>query len=190
MFFYLRKLPKSTVALCAAVYSLVRDFSMLVVIDLESLNLFAANLNRDMSEPELPVEEYLAQRGRMKLLDAVLHVDGQGAEASSLVTEHWPLFEAGSVSPLVIVELVAQTAGVSIRWLEMQGSGGRDKGGAGLIVGIKEAVFHVSSIQVQSQIITWAGKRHAYGSYSEFQGHCKVGEQILGEATIQVLRTE
>jgi predicted hotdog family 3-hydroxylacyl-ACP dehydratase len=143
-----------------------------------------------MSGPDLPVEDYLAQRGRMKLLDAVLQVDAQQAVTSSVVTKQWPLLnEPGTVSPIVIVELVAQTAGVSIRWQEMQELEGREKDGGGLIVGIKEAVFHVPGIQVDSRIITWAEKRHSFASYSEYQGHCKSGQLKLGEATIQVLRT-
>lgn len=144
-----------------------------------------------MNGPDLAVEDYLAQRGRMKLLEAVLQVDAQQAVSSSVVTKDWPLLnEPGGVSPIVIVELVAQTAGVSIRWQEMQEPGGREKSGGGLIVGIKEAVFHVPGIQLDSRIITWAGKRHSFASYSEYQGHCKIGQLKLGEATIQVVRTE
>ncbi|MFO7861208.1 MAG: hypothetical protein R6U41_08300, partial [Desulfosalsimonas sp.] len=105
-------------------------------------------------------------------------------------TAAWPLFEGGAISPLVIVELVAQTAGINIRWDEIQESEGREKEGGGLLVGVKEAVFHASRIPVNATVITSARRQHAHMNYAEYHGFSKIGEDILGEATIQVLRTD
>ncbi|MBS3754807.1 MAG: hypothetical protein KGY56_03825 [Desulfobacterales bacterium] len=143
-----------------------------------------------MTQTIYPVEDYLAHRGRMKLLDAVVDVDAQNAVARSVTTEAWPLFEGGAIRSIVIVELVAQTAGINIRWEEMQESGGREKEGGGLLVGIKEAVFHVSRIPVNAIVITIAKRRHAHMNYAEYHGFSKIGEDILGEVTIQVFRTD
>ncbi|MFP3981743.1 MAG: hypothetical protein ACLFUY_10130 [Desulfobacterales bacterium] len=143
-----------------------------------------------MNQALFPVEDYLAHRGRMKLLDAVVEVDAQKAVARSVTKEAWPLFEGGAILSIVIVELVAQTAGINIRWEEMQESGRGEKEGGGLLVGIKEAVFHVSRIPVDATVITSAERRQAHMNYAEYHGFSQIGEAILGEVTIQVLRTD
>ena len=143
-----------------------------------------------MNQEFFSIEDYLAHRGRMKLLDAVVDVDAQNAVARSVTTEAWPLFEDGAILPIVIVELVAQTAGINIRWEEMQGAGGREKEGGGLLVGVKEAVFHVSRIPVNATVITSAKRQHAHMNYAEYHGLSKMGEEVLGEAVIQVFRTD
>lgn len=143
-----------------------------------------------MKQEFFSVEDYLAQRGRMKLLDAVVIVDAKGAAARSVASEKWPLFDGTGISPVVIVELVAQTAGIKIRWDEMQRNQDPEKKGGGLIVGVKDAVFHVSSIPVDSTIITSAEKQYVYMEYAEYYGFSKTGGEIIGEARIQVLRTD
>ncbi len=148
------------------------------------------HIRQDMNQAFFPVEDYIAHRGRMKLLDAVVDVDAQNAVVRSVTTEAWPLFEGGAIRPIVIVELVAQTAGINIRWEEMQESRGREKEGGGLLVGIKEAVFYVPRIRVDATVITSARKQYAHMNYAEYHGFSKIGGDILGEATIQVLRTD
>ncbi|MCF8024659.1 MAG: hypothetical protein K9J79_10745 [Desulfobacteraceae bacterium] len=143
-----------------------------------------------MSQSFFPIEDYLAHRDRMKLLDAVVEVDAQKAAARSLTTDTWPLFEQGGINPIVVVELVAQTSGICIRQEEMQEPEGREKEGGGLLVGIKEAFFYVFHIPVDATIITCAEKQCAHMQYAEYYGFSKIGEEILGEATIQVLRTD
>ena len=143
-----------------------------------------------MNQAFIPIEDYIAHRDRMKLLDAVVAVDAQKAVARSVTTAAWPLFEGSAILPIVIVELVAQTAGINIRWEEMQESGRGEKAGGGLLVGIKEAVFHVSRIPVDAIVITSAERRHAHMNYAEYHGFSQIGEEILGEVTIQVFRTD
>lgn len=143
-----------------------------------------------MNQAFFPIEDYIAHRGRMKLLDAVVAVDAQKAVARSVTTAAWPLFEDGAIRSIVIVELVAQTAGINIRWEEMQESGRGEKEGGGLLVGIKEAVFHISRIPVDATVITSAERRHAHMNYAEYQGFSQIGEDVLGEVTIQVFRTD
>ncbi|MBS3808886.1 MAG: hypothetical protein KGY38_01850, partial [Desulfobacterales bacterium] len=143
-----------------------------------------------MSRTYLSVEDCLIQRGRMKLLDAIVEADEQRAVASSVPTEKWPLFYNGYINPIVIVELVAQTSGIAIRCDEIKKSGGENQEGGGLIVGIKEAFFFVSRIPVDAEIITCSTKKYVHMEYAEYHGFSRSGEEKLGEATIQVLRTE
>jgi predicted hotdog family 3-hydroxylacyl-ACP dehydratase len=86
------------------------------------------------------VERLIPHRNRMRLVDEILDVDDKGAVTASTVTQDWPLVRKGKVSCLVLVELVAQTAGVCVGWREHQKTGG-DLEGTGWMVGVKEAVF-------------------------------------------------
>ncbi|MFP4194923.1 MAG: hypothetical protein ACLFMN_08485 [Desulfobacterales bacterium] len=143
-----------------------------------------------MNHASYSVEDYVAHRGRMKLLDEIVEVDAQKAVARSLTTDQWPLAEQEGILPVVVVELVAQTAGINIRWEEFREGGGPKKEGSGLLVGVKEAVFHVVRIPLDATITTCASKKYAYMNYAVYQGFSQIGGQIIGRATIQVLRTD
>lgn len=143
-----------------------------------------------MNHVSFSVEDYVAHRGRMKLLDEIVEVNAQKAVARSVATDKWPLAGPDGILPIVVVELVAQTAGINIRWEELREAGGRKKEGSGLLVGLKEAVFHVLRIPLDATIITCAAKKYIYMNYAVYQGFSQIGEQIIGRTTIQVLRTD
>lgn len=142
-------------------------------------------MSQDLSNPE----KYLIQRDRMKLIDAIVAVDKKKAVAVSAVSEMWPLQTSHGVNPLVIIELVAQTAGIQIRWGELEKNSKSSMGG-GFIVGVREAEFFCDQIVPKSSIETCAVKIASYMNYAEFEGECTTGDQVLGRAVIQVLRTD
>jgi predicted hotdog family 3-hydroxylacyl-ACP dehydratase len=125
----------------------------------------------------------------MKLLDEIIDVDERKAVTASTVTENWPLFEAGMANCIVLVELVAQTAGVCIGWKEYQEKG-NNQGGTGWIVGVKEAVFHFDAIPLNSRIITEAERGFQVELYTEIAGTARMGEQILAEIKLQVVQSD
>jgi predicted hotdog family 3-hydroxylacyl-ACP dehydratase len=125
----------------------------------------------------------------MKLVDEIIDVDERKAVTASTVAENWPLFEAGSAHCIVLVELVAQTAGVCIGWKEYQAKG-NNQGGAGWIVGVKEAVFHCDAIPLNSRIITEAERGFQVELYTEIAGTARMGDQILAEIKLQVVQSD
>jgi predicted hotdog family 3-hydroxylacyl-ACP dehydratase len=142
-------------------------------------------MSQDLSNPE----KYLIQRDRMKLIDAIVDVDTKKAVARSVVSGLWPLQTSRGVSPLVIIELVAQTAGIQIRWDELEKNFKSPMGG-GFIVGVRDAEFFCDTIALGSAVETCAEKIASYMNYAEFQGKTFVDGQVLGQAVIQVLRTD
>lgn len=143
-----------------------------------------------MDETFLPVEDYLLQRGRMMLIDTIIKTDGQNAVTRSVTTELWPLYKNGYISPIVIIELVAQTAGVGFRWEEKRKHEGREERGGGLMVGVKDAVFFAPCIPLNATIITYATEKYVYMNYAEYYGYSTMGDAKLGEATLQLLKTD
>jgi len=144
-----------------------------------------------MSNPTaLPeIEDLIPHRGSMLLLDEILTVDPQAAVSKARVKETWPLFDGSGVSALILVELVAQTCGLSNglgRILEK----GPDSEKTGFLVGIKTAALHVETLPVGTLIITEARNRFEFESFREVEGVARAGDDILGEVTLQVMQAE
>ena len=142
-----------------------------------------------MAQNWLAVEDYLIQQGRMRLVDAIVGVDEGQALTRAVVKSSWPLFKDGLVSPMIIVELVAQTAGINIRWNELQKDKDAPPGG-GLLVGIKKADFFVNAIAGDSVLFTRAEKGYRYLHYAEYTGVVSIDEESIAEVVLQVVRTD
>ena len=135
------------------------------------------------------VESLIPHRSRMKLVDEIIAVDEKKAVTVSTVTENWPMVEAGSANCIVLVELVAQTAGVCLGWKERRKKG-KDPAGTGWIVGVKEAIFHCSELPLNSRIITESKKGFQVEHYSEIEGTPRMGNKILAEIKLQVVQSD
>jgi len=136
---------------------------------------------------DLSVEDLIPHRDRMKLVEAVLDADGDSATTECRIGEDWPLREGGGVNALVLIEVVAQTAAASIAWKEYLDSGAVG-GGKGWLVGIKAADFSAETLPLGSRLITRAEVRFSLDQYSEIHGVCRVGDEMVGEVTLQVMR--
>ncbi len=135
----------------------------------------------------LDIEKLIPHRGRMKLIDNVLDINADTAVTSSLVSDQWPLFSGSSVDPIILIELVAQTAGVHISWKK-----GDDKGvgSIGWIVGIKSADFFLDRIPLCTPLITTVKNLYCAENYNVIEGKVTSGDALLGRIEIQVFRTE
>jgi predicted hotdog family 3-hydroxylacyl-ACP dehydratase len=137
--------------------------------------------------PRPSVEDLLPHGGRMLLIDEILEVDTETAVSKSRVTENWPLFDGMAVSALMIVELVAQTCGLS-NGLDRIRTQGEDSSKKGFLVGIKSARFYVDSLPLGAEIITEATNRFKFEAFREIEGTSRIGSDIVGEVTLQVMQ--
>lgn len=114
----------------------------------------------------LPLEALLPQRGSMLLLDAVLAGDTTFAVTSSTVRSDWPLARENSVDALVLVEIAAQTAGISCSWERLQR---RDPTSEqkGWIVAIKRAELHLAELPFGAHIKAEGKNTINYGGFQE-----------------------
>ena len=135
------------------------------------------------------VERLIPHRGRMRLVDEIISVDEKTAVTASTVTESWPMVEGGAANCIVLVELVAQTAGISLGWKERQ-KNEAELAGTGWIVGVKEAVFHRGEIPLNSRIITASERVFQVEFYSEIAGTARVGDEPLAEVKLQVVQSD
>ena len=140
-----------------------------------------------MTALPMDIESLIPHRDRMKLLNDVIEVNADMAVTSALVSELWPLRNGSFVDPLVLIEIVAQTAGVHISWKKGIDKGG---GGQGWIVGIKDADFFLDRIPLQTVLITTVKNLYSAENYHVLEGTVMTGEELLCRIQIQVFRSE
>ena len=142
-----------------------------------------------MNPGDITIEDLLPHRGRMLLIDEIIEVDDEKAVTGATVTDQWPFFDANGVNPLVLIELVAQTAGITNGWVRIK-QRGKDSEKNGWLVGIKQSRFFVKAISLNQRIITRAENQYAYESYRHIAGIARIGSEIVGEVTLQLIQTQ
>ncbi len=140
-----------------------------------------------MTRADIGIEDLIPHRGRMMLIDEIIEVDENRAVTRAVVTEEWPFFDGKSVNPIVLIELVAQTAGVSNGWDRIK-KHGLDSEKKGWLVGVKKSGFSIDAIPVHTQIITRCETRYKYDSFREVLGTTQIGPDIVGEVALQVFQ--
>lgn len=143
-----------------------------------------------MNRTFLTVEDFILQRDGMKLIDKILMVDDSTAISESIISPAWPLYKNGYVHSIVIIELVAQTAGINIKWSEKTGPSPEDGKGEGFLVGIKKATFTLNHIPVASTVKTCCQKRYNQMGYAEFSGVVTIDDKTIGDVIVQLFRSD
>jgi predicted hotdog family 3-hydroxylacyl-ACP dehydratase len=128
----------------------------------------------------------LPHRGRMLLVGEILALDEEQATTLSVAHRDWPLFEDGVVNPLILVELVAQTAGVhnGLKRIQTRGQGPATRG---WLVGVKKAVFYVPAIALGEPVTTTARNAFVFDNLREITGTASINGRLAAEVTLQVV---
>jgi predicted hotdog family 3-hydroxylacyl-ACP dehydratase len=139
-----------------------------------------------MVEFPIDIEALIPHRDRMKLIHDLLDANDDTAVTSSLVSDRWPLCQGSFVDPIVLIEVVAQTAAAHIRWKK-----GVDKGGGGgWLVGIKNADFFLDRIPLHTVLITTVKNLSSAENYNVLEGTVMTGTDLLARIQIQVFRSD
>jgi predicted hotdog family 3-hydroxylacyl-ACP dehydratase len=133
----------------------------------------------------MDIEALIPHRDRMKLIDCVLGLSDEESATSARVSTRWPLHRDAFVDPLVLIEVVAQTAAVHIC--------GRKKNAKtvdrrGWMVGIKNADFFCDRVPVDTLLTTTVKNMYQMENYSVLEGEVKAGAELLCRVQIQILR--
>jgi predicted hotdog family 3-hydroxylacyl-ACP dehydratase len=131
----------------------------------------------------------LPHRGRMLLIHEIVQIDKDSAVSRSVINNQWPTFDGAGVSPLLIIELVAQTSGLNngLDRLKNEGQGTETKG---WLVGIKKAILHVDTLELGMVVTTRAKNSFKFEGFREIEGQAMIGQQVVGEVTLQVVRAD
>ena len=142
-----------------------------------------------MNRFDINIEDLLPHRDRMLLIDEILEIDDKAAVTSATVTDQWPFFDGNAVDSLIVIELVAQTAGINNSWVRIK-KRGQESEKKGWLVGIKQSSFFVDAISLNQRIITRTENQFAYESYRHITGIARIGCEIVGEVTLQLFQTD
>jgi predicted hotdog family 3-hydroxylacyl-ACP dehydratase len=132
---------------------------------------------------DIVIDDLIPHRGRMKLIAAVVEVDNDHAVTLSTVVDSWPLLDGESMSPIVLIEVAAQTAGVLACWKK---GANRSAYKAGVLTGIKSAEFFVDAVPLGAELITTVNNRYSLDDYEAMEGTVMMGEQCLGIMQLQI----
>jgi len=142
-----------------------------------------------MNRADILAEDLLPHRGRMKLVDEIIEVDEEKAVTRATVTDQWPFFDGKAVNSLVLIELVAQTAGISnsLGGIKKHGKNFKKRG---WLVGIKQSRFYIDTISLGTQIITRSENQFEFENYREILGTAKIESKIAGEVRLQLIQAD
>jgi predicted hotdog family 3-hydroxylacyl-ACP dehydratase len=138
-----------------------------------------------MPLPNGDIESLIPHRDRIKMISEVLEITSESAVAEAVVKPGWPLCNGKVVTPVVLIEIVAQTAALIDGYKrKKQGKAG----GKGWLVGVKNAEFNVAEISVGTHLIASVGNSYSFDNYSVIKGTVKAGEEIMAVIVLQALR--
>jgi len=135
----------------------------------------------------LTIGQLLPHRGRMKLVDEILQLDDEVAVTAATATRKWPLFDGQTINPLVLVELVAQTAGIK-NGLDRIRIQGPEADKRGWLVGVKQARFEVDKILPGDRIITRAWNAYQREMYFNIEGEAAIDANVIGRVSLQAIQ--
>jgi len=139
-----------------------------------------------LTEQYPPVDSLIPHRDRMKLVGEIVELTAESAVTRSVVSSQWPLLREKQVDPLVIIELAAQTSAIHVSWKK---GAVHEKGGGGLLVGIKEAEFFLDFLPLEMTLITTIRDMYSFDHYTVLEGIVRTesGDNV-GQVEIQVIR--
>jgi len=130
---------------------------------------------------DVNIDNLIPHRRPLRLIDEILGVDEDSAVSAAVTTQQWPMLADGAVNPIVLIELVAQTAAAMGGLKGKKGAAGN----RGLIVGIKSADFFIHGIPLRSRVITRSTTRLLIENFKEITGVVQIDDTVVAEITLQ-----
>lgn len=140
-----------------------------------------------VSRQGVGLETLVPHRGGMLLISEIVSFDEQGATTRAVVREVWPLTDAAGADPLVLIELVAQTAAVNNGWDIIQRQG-PERHHRGWIVGIKSARLGVDRLALGAALEIQSRNQYAYEEFREVAGTVRLEGEVVAEVTLQLVQ--
>jgi predicted hotdog family 3-hydroxylacyl-ACP dehydratase len=133
----------------------------------------------------LSLEDLLPHRASMLLIDQILEVDSGHAITLSRVAGTWPLTGRHGVSPLIMVELAAQTAGVCTGWDRIR-TQGLDSDQMGWLVAVKRADFFIDHLPIGTPVMVKAENTLIFENFREVSSRVYHEDRLIAEVVLQL----
>ena len=142
-----------------------------------------------MTTEPVDIDDLIPHRRPMRLIDEILEIGADQASTAATVADDWPLIENGAASPIVLIELAAQTAGICIGKREKQSADGNPEG-MGWLVGVKSAEFRVTALPLGTCVVTRTINRFHYDLFTEIEATAHIGDEPAGVIVLQVMQSD
>jgi predicted hotdog family 3-hydroxylacyl-ACP dehydratase len=136
---------------------------------------------------DLTIEDLLPHRDNMLLVQAIIKVSSESAQARFVVDKSWPMAEESGVHPLILVELAAQTSGICNGWDRVQAKG-LDSEKTGWLVGIKKTQFHIEILPFGKTIIGRAANTYNFENLRVVSCELLMDDAVIGTTTLQLFQ--
>ncbi len=133
----------------------------------------------------LSLEDLLPHRASMLLIGEILEVDSGHAVTLSRVAGTWPLTGRHGVSPLIMVELAAQTAGVCNGWDRIR-TQGLDSDQMGWLVAVKRADFFIDHLVIGTPVTVRAENTLSFEKFREISSRVYHEDRLIAEVVLQL----
>jgi len=139
---------------------------------------------RSVSRDPTQIEDLLPHRGRMRLLDRIVELSTEKAVVSVRPKDNWPMASEGQVPALVLLEVVAQTAGLvcSLR-VGLDG----EEPPLGYLVGVRTGTFFTDSVEIGAELTCRAEISFVMEGYAVLNGEVLANEEVLFYAEVQLV---
>jgi predicted hotdog family 3-hydroxylacyl-ACP dehydratase len=141
-----------------------------------------------MNSVTLEIDSLIPHRRPMRLVDHILEVGEGAATTGATVTTSWPLLRGSAVSPFVLIELAAQTAGICIGHQEKIKTDGNPEG-MGWLVGVKRARFYLEALPIGAHVVVRTTRRFVFERLTEVDAAAFVDGAQAGEVVLQIMRS-
>jgi predicted hotdog family 3-hydroxylacyl-ACP dehydratase len=136
---------------------------------------------------EFMVEQFIPHRGKMKLVDEIVSICENEVLTRTTATHNWPLLPGGFADPVMLVEVVAQSAGIHNEWLEMQKNTSRKPSG-GWLVGIRDMSLSITEIRVGAIIVTRTQNTYTVKDFREITGQSTIDGDLIATVRLQIIQ--
>ena len=140
-----------------------------------------------LDELGLTLADLLPHREPMVLIEEVVEVHRTAARTRSTIKPDWPLAEEDGVSPLVLIELAAQTAGVCNGWDRIS-TKGPDSEKMGYLVGVKRARLPKTLLGYGQDILVHAENTYDFDNLREVSCTVHRQDELIAEITLQLFQ--
>jgi len=137
-----------------------------------------------MNPIDVDIDDLIPHRRPLRLIDEILEVDENTVVSATRVAPQWPMLENGAANPIVLIEIVAQTA-AALGGLKEKKKDKAAPAPKGLLVGIKSAKFFIDAIPLHSRIITRCTTRLLLENFKEIAGVIKLDDTVIAEISLQ-----
>jgi predicted hotdog family 3-hydroxylacyl-ACP dehydratase len=134
------------------------------------------------------IESMIPHRLPMRLVEGIVTVDAHSIVTSSVVRDTWPTARDGCVRTLLLVELIAQSAGVLQGWHERPEQASV---AGGLLVGVERAVIVQPTLPLGTNLLCTVRISHGAAGFQAYEGEVRDAASVLWlSATVQGFRPD